>query len=120
MPNYAFTDQKIAERLRDMAGEVQPSEVPMQGPKMSRDIHGDAWIMKTDGSGVSARVSDVCGSGLAVPYYIADDGTLTELKANDTSITLTVWNVATGAVAANVYIQCKQVGSRLVVDWEGC
>lgn len=81
----------------------------------------DGWICKTDSGGVAARSGTTVGTGTVVPYCINSSNVLTELKkSDDTSRSLTAYNLSAEAVAGDTWIQCKQVGGKLIVDVEYC
>ena len=71
--------------------------------------------------GCRARSGDTMGTGTGSPYIIDDNGDLTEVLDRDgNSIDLDLYNLASETVYGSVYVQCKTVSGRLVVDWEEC
>ena len=78
----------------------------------------DGYIMKTDGSGCTARSGTTVGSGTATPYYINGSNVLTAVQEGGSDVSLDVYNISTETIAPNSYVQCKLVGEKLVVEVE--
>lgn len=74
-----------------------------------------AYVAKTGGSPIAALTSTTPGSGTVTLYAINDSGVLESL-----SETVTAYNIASGEVAADTWIQIKLCAGKWVIDFESC
>lgn len=82
-----------------------------------------AYIAKTPAGGIAAMSGTTPGSAECDLYRLSDGGTL-EVHTNDSgdTVTVTVYNIATSAVAGSTFIQCKKeaITGLLLADFEDC
>jgi len=85
-------------------------------------LRGDSLpVFKTPAGGIDARDGTTCSSAECVPYYLDDDGELTELNDDGgTSQTVEIFNIFGTDIGASVYITAKDLHGVLVVDSEDC
>lgn len=81
------------------------------------DADSGVYIGVTDSSGIAARSGATPGSGTVTLKGIDASGALVS-----TSRTVTAYNIASAAVAANTYVQLKRewVTGKFIVDFEDC
>lgn len=74
-------------------------------------------IAQTGAGGIAALSGTTPGSGVVTLYRINSDGDLESL-----GVSVTAYNLASSAVAANTWVQVKQetASGRLLIDFEDC
>ena len=116
MGSYSFAKREDAEALLALIGKEGRPDASQREVGQTPLTHG--WLFKTPAAGIAARTGDVCASAQCTPYYIAADGTLTELlDENDASQTVEVYHFGeTEAVPGEAYIQAKESFGVLIAD----
>lgn len=103
-------------RAMDQIGQVDQNQ-RMQRPQTGAGNEGGARIAKNGASPIAAMSGTTMTSGTVTLYTVGDSGALTAGQ------TVTAYNLATGAtgaVAANAWLQLKTVNGKRVIDWEQC
>ncbi len=81
------------------------------------------YLAYTGAGGIPARAGVTPGrASVTLARFDADNDIETASDDDGDAVTVTAYNVASAAVAANVYVQLKQesVTGRLIVDFEDC
>lgn len=118
MGGFNFRNREDLLRVLD-----QPDQPPKQKRKLRQGVQNlppatPGWIFLTPSGGIAQRSGLVCQSEDCTPYYIAEDGTLTELTDDSgSSQTVEVWHFGFDYdIPGSIYIQCKEVFGKLVAD----
>lgn len=91
-----------------------------QSPGAARKSNS-LWLFLTPGGGIPARSGTALGTANCTPQYVDENKQLQELLGKDgTSQTFEVLNLAGGAVAGGVYIQCGYAYGHYIVHMEDC
>lgn len=120
MAGYNFKTREAIEKVYDLI-DMKPQKPKRKVGVREIDKPTHGWILKTPAGGIPARSGTACGSADCTPYFVATDGTLTEMTdTTGASFTVTCYHIGGSAVQGSVYIQAKEVFGLLVADMEDC
>lgn len=125
MTGFNFARKEDAQAAIQLARRANKHSLHPKSGVSPIDRWTQGFLLETPEAGIDAldtSVSpNVASSAECTPYYIAEDGSLTEITADDgTAIVYDVWNVSSSKVAGYSMIQAKLVFDKLVVDMEDC
>lgn len=118
MGGFNFRNREDIQRVLDGPRDDPPKAPPPRQGLQDLPRATPGWIFLTPSGGIAQRTGLVCNSEDCTPYYIAEDGTLTELTDDSgASQTVEVWHFGFDYdVPGSIYIQCKEVFGKLVAD----
>ena len=125
MTTYGFAEKTTAEKLSRFARtELQP---PV-GPVALVNAKGNGWILKTPAEGIEGRDDTgvpfsppIPGKADCVNHIINGDGYLVpQLDDEGNDMTVEVHNIFLTAIAGDVFITAKNVGTFVIADAEDC
>lgn len=116
MTRYVFKERRKIESVLQLIRQSPPQNIAASSPPVA-----DGFVFKTPQQGIPARNGANCGKAACTPYFIDDNGVLTELKGpQEQALTYDIYHIGSTPVSGDAYIQAKRCHGRLVADMEDC
>ena len=118
MALIGFRDRNVATRLK-MLAQTPAGLSGDPGLKVT-----DVYLFKAPSGGIPAKSGTTLGKATCDAYYLSFDGTDADLAvlqdSGSTTITATVFNMGSEAVAADAFVQAMRCNGLYLANWEDC